>query len=191
MKTCKKGLHQYEGPQCPVCHAERRNKWYQANKENAKRSNKQWIENNKERRSEYSRARYQNNKPKMVKAAVEYRKQRMTTDPLYRFSLGVRSLIAAAIKLRGFAKTTKTANILGCEFEVFQLHLINSAFNNYGSFIDLPGVYHMDHIIPMASAVTEEDVIRLNHYSNFQLLYADENRSLGAKGFAKTIRQGT
>ncbi len=36
--------------------------------------------------------------------------------------------------------------------------------------------WDMDHIIPMASAKNEEEVIRLNHYTNFQPLDSYENR---------------
>jgi hypothetical protein len=35
--------------------------------------------------------------------------------------------------------------------------------------------WHIDHIIPMASATTEEEVIKLNHYTNLQPLWASEN----------------
>ena len=31
--------------------------------------------------------------------------------------------------------------------------------------------WHLNHIIPISSAQTEEDVYRLNHYTNFQPLY--------------------
>jgi len=35
--------------------------------------------------------------------------------------------------------------------------------------------WHMDHIIPISSAQTDEDVYRLNHYTNFQPLYWEDN----------------
>jgi hypothetical protein len=41
--------------------------------------------------------------------------------------------------------------------------------------LDNHGKWHLDHIIPLATATTEEDVIRLNHYTNFQPLWADDN----------------
>lgn len=36
-------------------------------------------------------------------------------------------------------------------------------------------MYHLDHKIPISSAKTEEEIIKLNHYTNFQLLKSDEN----------------
>ena len=41
--------------------------------------------------------------------------------------------------------------------------------------------WHIDHIIPIASAITEEDVIRLNHYTNLRPLWAKDNLAKGAK----------
>jgi hypothetical protein len=43
------------------------------------------------------------------------------------------------------------------------------------------GEWHLDHIIPLATATTREDVVRLNHYTNFQPLWAKDNLSKGAK----------
>lgn len=34
---------------------------------------------------------------------------------------------------------------------------------------------HIDHIIPISSAETLEDVYRLNHYTNLQPLWAKDN----------------
>ena len=36
--------------------------------------------------------------------------------------------------------------------------------------------WDIDHIIPISSAITEEDIIRLNHYTNLQPLCAYINR---------------
>ena len=38
------------------------------------------------------------------------------------------------------------------------------------------GEWHIDHIIPLSSAKTEEDVIRLNHYTNFRPLWKEDNQ---------------
>ena len=47
-------------------------------------------------------------------------------------------------------------------------------FENYGS-------WHLDHIKPLALAKSEEDVILLNHYTNFQPLWAEDNLKKGSK----------
>ena len=34
---------------------------------------------------------------------------------------------------------------------------------------------HIDHIIPISTAESEEEIIKLNHYTNLQLLKAEDN----------------
>ena len=36
-------------------------------------------------------------------------------------------------------------------------------------------ILHIDHIVPLSVAKTEAEVIKLNHYSNLQYLYASDN----------------
>jgi len=38
--------------------------------------------------------------------------------------------------------------------------------------------WDIDHIIPIASAKTEEDIIKLNHYKNLQPLCSHINRDI-------------
>jgi hypothetical protein len=41
--------------------------------------------------------------------------------------------------------------------------------------------WHIDHIIPLASAKSPEEVEKLCHYTNLQPLWASDNMSKGAK----------
>ena len=43
------------------------------------------------------------------------------------------------------------------------------------------GNIHIDHIVPLATAKTEADVVRLCHYTNLQPLWAIDNRRKGAR----------
>jgi len=109
------------------------------------------------------------------------RMQRIKIDPIYKFSLNVRSNILMSFK-RGknkFKKNAKTEIILGCTIEEFR-NYIESKFSK-GMSLENHGKWHLDHIIPLASANTEEDIIKLNHYTNFQPLWAFDNLSKGCK----------
>jgi hypothetical protein len=92
----------------------------------------------------------------------------------------IRSLIRNSLK-RGFSdKSKKTIEILGCSFDEFKLH-IESQFDENMNWENQGSYWHMDHIIPISSAETEEDVYRLNHYTNFQPLYWLDNIRKGDK----------
>jgi len=51
---------------------------------------------------------------------------------------------------------------------------------NYGNWNGIPNKknvsWEIDHIMPLDSAKTEEDIIRLNHYTNLQPLCSYTNR---------------
>jgi 5-methylcytosine-specific restriction endonuclease McrA len=70
--------------------------------------------------------------------------------------------------------------ILGCTFEEFKVYL-ESKFDENMNWENQGSYWQMDHIIPISSAKSEEDVYRLNHYTNFQPLYWKDNLSKGNK----------
>jgi hypothetical protein len=41
--------------------------------------------------------------------------------------------------------------------------------------VDYTEGMHLDHVIPVSWATTDEEVYCLNHFSNFQILTAEEN----------------
>ena len=52
-------------------------------------------------------------------------------------------------------------------------------WDNYGLYNgELDYGWDLDHIIPISSAKTEEDIIRLNHYTNLQPLCSKTNRDI-------------
>ena len=85
--------------------------------------------------------------------------------------LNVRNLVALHIK----NKSMTTENILGCDWETFEKH-IQSKFTE-GMSWDNHGRkgWHYDHIIPISSAKNEEELYKLNHYTNFQPLWWLDN----------------
>lgn len=83
------------------------------------------------------------------------------------------------IKNGGYSKNTKTCSILGAEFDVVKKH-IESMFKDGMSWSN-HGKWHIDHIIPVASAKNEEELLLLNHYTNLRPLWAIDNLRKGAK----------
>ena len=101
------------------------------------------------------------------------KKQRLQTDSLFKLTCNIRSLIKISIKNKGYSKKSKTNKILGCDFEIFKAHLEKQFvkgmnWSNYGK-------WHLDHIYPVSLAKDEQHLIKLNHYTNFQPLWAIDN----------------
>ena len=104
--------------------------------------------------------------------------KRRQEDSLFKLQENTRSLILASFKRKGWSKTTKTHKLLGCTFEEFRVHL--EAQFKPGMSWENHGKWHMDHIKPCATAKTPEEFEALQHYTNFQPLWAIENLSKGA-----------
>lgn len=113
-----------------------------------------------------------------------YHKNKMHNDVVYKIKNLTTGIISKSFKQNGYTKKSRTYEILGCSFEEFKIHL-ESKFESWMSW-DNRGKYNgdfkygwdIDHIIPLASAKTEEDIIRLNHYTNLQPLCSKINRDI-------------
>ena len=87
-----------------------------------------------------------------------------------------------SIKRQGFSKNSKSEEIIGCSFIEFKKYL-ESRFEswmcwyNYGKYNgELNYGWDMDHIIPISSASSVEEIIKLNHFTNIQPLCSYTNR---------------
>ncbi len=133
----------------------------------------------KESNKKCVRKHQQLNKKHILEQQREYVKNRRAIDPLYKLTENIRSLIRISIKNRGFKKSSKTANILGCSFEEFKIHIENQFTE--GMTWENHGEWHYDHIYPVGKRRDEAHLIELNHYTNFQPLWADDNWTKGSK----------
>ena len=92
--------------------------------------------------------------------------------------------IRGVLKKNGFSKKSKTLDILGCSYDDFKKHIESlwepwMNWGNYGLYNgELNYGWDIDHIIPSSSACSEEDVYKLNHYSNLQPLCSKINRDI-------------
>jgi hypothetical protein len=114
----------------------------------------------------------------------EYEQQniRRKTDHKFRFILSVRSCVRMSIKGKGYSKNTKTYQILGCDKETFMNYIESKweswmTWENYGLYNgELNYGWDLDHIVPMASGSNYDEIMKLNHYTNFQPLCSKTNR---------------
>jgi len=126
--------------------------------------------NNREKRLEYNKKYNNINREKRN----EYLKTKKMNNPIYRLSHNVRGRIYTFLKNNNITKQNKTFDIVGCSPEFLKEH-IEKQFSD-GMSWELMGQHiHIDHIIPLSSANTEEEVYKLCHYTNLQPLWAEDN----------------
>lgn len=172
--TKKDGLR----PSCKKC-----SKIYDINycKENEEKR-KEYRDSRKEAKKEYD-INYKKRRKELRKTIKPKKiiKKEKEINYVSKFKVNVRNLIKNSFKRNGnnYKKRTSSETILGCTIQEFKVH-IESKFTEGMSF-DNHGDWHLDHIIPLAFAKTEESIILLNHHTNFQPLWAVDNLRKGRK----------
>lgn len=132
--------------------------WYDKNKEQHLEKSKKWRAGNKQRVTDMGRIR-----------CAERRKE----DMMFKMIENIRTRVKS--RIRNKSMTTET--ILGCDWNTFKKYIENQflegmTWENNGRGKDK---WHYDHIIPLASAKTKEDLYKLNHYTNFKPLWEEDN----------------
>lgn len=127
------------------------------------------IENKREYQKKYNKKYRILNKDKIQKKL----KEKENNDPVYKMKVKVRKIICEAFKRRNCKKLKKSEELLGCSIPFFIQH-ISSQFKDGMSFENY-GKWEIDHIIPLFTAKTIEEVEKLCHYSNLQPLWKEEN----------------
>ena len=135
---------------------------------------KKYRDSNKEKESIRRVLWYNDNRDKRLLYAIEYEKSRKKTDPIYKLIRITRSRINNFLKNNKITKQNKTFDIVGCSPEFLKEH-IEKQFTEGMSWGLLGQHIHIDHIIPLSSANTEEEIYKLCHYSNLQPLWAEDN----------------
>jgi hypothetical protein len=141
---------------------------------------KEWNIKNPEYNSSYCKEW----RLKNPKSYINYYNDRIKVDNLFKVRQSIRKTISSSFRNTSFRKSSKTAIILGCSFEEFKLYL-ESNFEPWMNW-ENKGLYNgklnygwdIDHKIPVSSATTEEELVRLNHYTNLQPLCSKINRDI-------------
>lgn len=167
---------------------------YLKNKEKLLAYSKTYYEAHKTQMAEYSKkyrtenadkirekkSLYARTSPVAKKQRYEYKKRRTERDPVFALKERARKTIADSFLRRGYKKNSKSQEIIGCDWPTFTKHLFKTWEKRYGT-VYAGEDYHIDHIIPLSEAKTEEEVIKLCHYTNLQLLKPSDNLSKSNK----------
>lgn len=192
-KTAKDGLN-FKCKECVI-------KYYIQNKEKKLKYDKEYREKNPNFQKEYRlnnkskiRKNYRDNLQNRLEYAKNYNKlnpnykkeysnKRYKNDILFRLKAIIRSNIRFGFKSNNLNKSSNTEHILGCTFEQFKQY-IESQFESWMNWENQGGQiitkinesWDLDHKIPISTAKTKEDVLKLSHYTNFQPLCSYYNR---------------
>jgi hypothetical protein len=137
-------------PECKLCSNKLSN-----NKEKVKKSKKEWFNKNPTYQNEW--------------VVNKYKK-----DSLFRLANIMRSRTRLFFKSKNIKKKNDTFEIVGCTPE-YLMEYIEKKFTDGMSWEIFGSHIHIDHIIPLSSAKTEEEIYKLCHYTNLQPLWAEDN----------------
>jgi hypothetical protein len=167
---------------CNTCRKRERREQFLRNKDVILQQSRSWKLKNRDRKHAVDAEYRANNKEKEQKRHAEYEarpevkqrrslraRERREKELLFYAAHRCRATISNTCKAIGNPKRKpRTQKLLGCTYTQFLCHLkINSR-------AELEGM-HIDHICPISRALTEDEVYKLNHYSNLRIITAAEN----------------
>jgi uncharacterized protein with ATP-grasp and redox domains len=91
----------------------------------------------------------------------------------FKLAKNLRNRLNKVLKSKKMYKNNTLKEYLGCSLEELKQHL-QLQFQEGMTWLN-KGQWHIDHIIPLSSAKTEEELYKLCHYSNLQPLWAEDN----------------
>lgn len=146
------------------------------NPKKVKASVARWREKNREKVAVYESAR----KEQKNESNRRRRKERRANEPLIALASAARATVGAAFRRAGYRKDTATATLIGCSWQELKLH-IEKQFAKGMTWQNRGSAWHVDHIVPLASAATAEELEALSHFTNLRPLWAAENHRKHAK----------
>lgn len=119
---------------------------------------------------------------KKYNAMQRTRHARMRAEcPIWRMTRNVRNRIYMAFKTSTYSKNSKTAKMIGCSFEELSSKL-ESQFTDGMTWDNMKkGGWVIDHRIPLCAARSQDEIEKLNHYSNLQPMWDEDNTIKGGK----------
>lgn len=162
-------------------------KYRKKNRENIKLKNDLWLKNNPDYMKKYHKEYNLKNREKITQRLKKWReknrekyleqlkikkKEKYDNNLEYKLKHLLRSRINKILK---FKRNKSSIEILGCTTNDFIKHIESKflegmSWDNYGYY-----GWHIDHIIPLSSVKTEEELLKLCHYTNLQPMWGIDN----------------
>ena len=155
--------------------AKNRKKWKQEHHDEILEQRKEWDKAYRETHKEEIKQYKEEHKEQINKTKREYHKKKVATDPRYKIEKQIRGVIFSSFSRKGYKKNSHTYEIVGTDYDTFYKHLLQTFKDNYGYEWDEKEKVHIDHIIPLATATNEKEILELCNYKNLQLLKEKDN----------------
>lgn len=152
---------------------DRESEKYYGNIEETRNKKREYYYRNREKILEKQKLRYEKNN------GADKIKEKRKNDVIFKLKTYLGNRLKYFMKQKSFSRNKRIFEIIGCSPDELRLHLENKF--KEGMNWENHGEWHIDHIIPLATAKSEEDVYKLNHFSNLQPLWKKENLSKGKK----------
>jgi hypothetical protein len=156
--------------------------YYAANRGAIKERSRAWGQSNRQRKAAANREWNKANPDQARRHQRAYEKRKRESDPVHAMKERIGAAIRQSLIKGGYTKKNRVHDIIGCTFADFAKH-IERQFAKGMTWANR-SEWHLDHIIPISSAQSEADVIRLHHFTNLRPLWAHEN---AAKGDAMVV----
>lgn len=125
-------------------------------------------------------ARQRSKNPEAFRAKnAERTRRKHAESPIAAFIHSVRSNIGKAFIRKGWKKYSKTEALLSCSIAEFRAH-IEKQFPQNMTWENRER-WHLDHIVPIASAKTIEEVAALCHFTNLRPIWKEDNLRKSSK----------
>lgn len=193
MKTCsrckkEKPLHDFSknstkkhGRQsyCRECKVEYQRNYRLADKEKYSKLSREYYKANKEKIAKRYQEYYKANKERIIAKQISYNRARYKNENNFVVSKRLSGRIWCAFAGRGWTKRGRSAELVGCSWDELKLHIERQFLR--GMTWDNRSEWHIDHIVPLASASTPEEMEALCHYTNLRPIWAKDNLKKHAK----------
>lgn len=175
---------------CRPCGADYARNYRQKNKSKLVEKAKQKYEENRDKilaqkreygirtrgkRTAYMKEYTEKNAEVLSAKRLARERKRRTEDPLFVFKKRISSRIKKSFVAKGFKKSKKTFEMLGIDKPGLIEYFLRTQNINIMDSNHLQGMV-LDHICPLDQAKNEDELIKLSHHSNLQIITTKENR---------------
>lgn len=151
---------------------------YKVNPEIFKAKNRRWIARHPEKAKEWAMKWAKNNPQKIRDKRARYLKGKADCA-LFKLAKRIRGTTRSAFIRKKLRKNNLTIEMVGCTWDFLKAH-IEKQFTKGMGWHNMKD-WHIDHLVPLSSAMDEAELIRLAHFSNLRPMWAAENMAKGDK----------